>query len=143
MKYTLPFHLLGTLDELNAHLGLVKVKLPNKTDKEFLEVIQVNLMKLMSHVSDISNEEYFFTGNETEALKDEIDILKKQLPAINSFTLPGKNETEASIHIARTVTRRAERYYTAVNEQTPLCQNAAEYLNKLSEYLFYLACRHL
>ncbi|MDR2965307.1 MAG: ATP:cob(I)alamin adenosyltransferase [Treponema sp.] len=139
LKNTLQIHLLGTLDELNAHLGLVKVKLPDEKNKNFLENIQKNLMKLMSHVSDVSNESYFFSDSKTAKLENEIDALKKLFPIEYNFILPGKNETEAFIHIARTTARKAERYYAAVSEQTPLCSHAADYLNKLSDYLFYLS----
>jgi cob(I)alamin adenosyltransferase len=129
----------GTLDELNAHLGLVKVKAPEEKDKKFLEAVQVNIHKMMSHISDTTNKDYFFTETETAVLKKESDNIKGKIPKLSELVFPGINETEALTHIARTVTRRAERYFTAVNEQTPLCRYAASYLNKLSEYLFYLS----
>lgn len=128
-------HLVGTLDELNSWLGLIKTKMPDNDDKQFLETAQVNLIKLMSHVSDISNGKYLFTGSETSDLEKETDRLKEMLPKQNKFILPGKSETEAFIHIARTVARRAERYFAAVSED----QHAASFLNKLSDYLFILS----
>lgn len=137
-KNSIQIHLVGTLDELNAHLGLIKVKVQNEKDKSFLEAVQLNLVTIMSLVSDSANEKYFLPSAELEKLKEEIKTLKAGTGDFQ-FALPGKNETDALVHIARTVARRAERYYTAVYEQTPLCKNAASFLNKLSEYLFYLS----
>ena len=137
-KNSTVFHLLGTLDELNSYIGLVKARLENEKNKKNAETIQLNLMKLMSHVSDSSNPQYFFTESETLELEKEIERLKKNLPVQNKFILPGKNETEAFIHIARTVARRAERYFAAYNKEKKLCPFAAKYINKLSNYLFQL-----
>jgi len=138
-KNALQIHLVGTLDELNAYLGLVKVRTQDNKEKKFLETMQINLMRLMSHVSDISNKEYFFTEKDTAVLKERINSLKEIHSGLSELVVPGKNETDAFIHIARTAARKAERYYTAVNEQTPLCKYAASYLNKVSNYLFYLS----
>jgi cob(I)alamin adenosyltransferase len=72
-------------------------------------------------------------------LKKEIDILMETLPRLTGFVLPGKNIMEAQIHIARSVARRAERLFYDANEEQVLCPRAAEYLNKLSDYLFALS----
>jgi ATP:cob(I)alamin adenosyltransferase len=128
---------LGAADELNSHLGLVKAMLLVKEQKQFLEGIQKNIMKTMSHVSDIENEGYFLTEDDITVLQNEIDGLKTKLSAQSQFVLPGNNVLEAQIHIARTVARRAERHFYAVDEHE-LCRQAGIYLNKLSDYLFVL-----
>ena len=132
-------HFEGTLDELNSHLGLVKAKIQDEGDRKFLETIQSKLMKLMAHGSDESNKKYFFTEDETAELEREIDKIQEFLPKQFKLVLPGKNETEAQIHIARTVARRAERRLVALNAETPLDPHAASYLNRLSDYLFVLS----
>ena len=136
-------HLVGALDELNSHLGLIKIKLSYyETGKDvcnFLETIQYNLLKLMSHTSNPIDADYFFTEADTKLLQDEIIHLKKAFPEITSFVVPGKSETEAFIHIARTVARKAERYFYALDKELQLNEHSGEYLNILSEYLFYLA----
>ena len=129
-------HFLGTVDELNSHLGLVKTLLPDKETRQFLEQIQKNLMKLMSHVYNNKNEEYFFCEDDVSVLEKEIEKLKNKLPELTGFVIPGRNTTEAQIHITRTITRRAERMFIPVSEQ--LSPNAGIYLNKLSDYLFIL-----
>jgi cob(I)alamin adenosyltransferase len=131
-------HFVGAADELNSHLGLVKALLNDSDTRQFIEEIQKNIMKMMSHISDTANDKYVFTENEPACLEREIDRLTALLPKRSQFVLPGRDVVDAQIHIARTVARRAERFFTAVNEQRTLCRNAGVYLNKLSGYLFVL-----
>lgn len=136
-------HLLGTVDELNSHLGLVKAMLADtKTrmpDCRFVESIQKNLMKLMSHVSDEKESKYFFSKDDVTILEKEIDALSERIPKSNKFVMPGTSITEAQIQIARTTARRAERFFTSAAEEQPLCPNVGAYLNRLSDYLFVLS----
>ena len=136
-------HLEGSLDELNSYLGLVKSRLDDEGDRKFVEAAQLNLMKLMTHASDPGNENYIFTEEEPSGLESEIRRLKEFLPKKFSLVVPGKSETEAFVHIARTVARRAERYFVAANDEKPLNPNAGEYLNRLSDYLFVLSYKNL
>ncbi|MCL4397975.1 cob(I)yrinic acid a,c-diamide adenosyltransferase [Patescibacteria group bacterium] len=104
---------LGTIDELNAHLG--NLNLP-------LEKIQQDLMALASEVAGGKkarvNEKW---------LEKEIDRMEKELPPLHNFILP-----TGSVHLARAVCRRTERRVTAV-------LGYSKYLNRLSDYLFVLA----
>ncbi|MCL2440698.1 MAG: ATP:cob(I)alamin adenosyltransferase [Treponema sp.] len=146
-KSDILIHFIGTADELNAHLGLIRAILANEDAWQFswqhacqfIERIQRNLMKLMSHVSDNNNESYYFNENEVASMEKEIKRLLENIPRQTKFNLPGKNIIEAQIHIARTVARRAERYYTAIYKEHTLCPNAGKYLNKLSDYLYFLS----
>ena len=132
-------HLVGTADELYSHLGLVRALITDEEKRQFIVDIQRNIMKLMSHVSDVSNDKYFFSGSELKTLEEEIDKLSAELPKQTLFILPGSNIPEAQIHIARTVARRLERVFFAVNKQLLLCKTAGAYLNRLSDYLFVLS----
>jgi len=132
-------HLIGACDELNAQLGLVKAMLQNTETLHFIEAIQKNIMRLMSHTSDNKNEKYFFGAQETASLENETDKLTQKNPEVTGFVIPGKNVIEAQIHIARTAARRAERLFYVSSEKYKLCENAGEYLNKLSGYLFALS----
>jgi cob(I)alamin adenosyltransferase len=131
-------HFEGAADELNSHLGLVKTMLPGH-EREFIEEIQINLMKIMAHVSDRANGEYFLGEGAVNGLEREIDRLSASLPPLSEMVVPGKNAAEAHVHIARAVARRAERLLVAVNAEHPLCPKAGAYLNRLSDYLFTLA----
>jgi ATP:cob(I)alamin adenosyltransferase len=139
LKSDISIHLEGTVDELNSHLGLIKAMLPDEDARQFLEEIQIKLMKLMAHVSDNADGKYFFSCDEVEVLEKEIDRLSENLPGQFQLVIPGKSITEAHIHIARTVARRAERFLAAVSEECPLCPNSCAYLNRLSDYLFVLS----
>jgi len=131
-------HFIGTADELNSHLGLVKAMLHGDEERQFIENIQKKLMKLMSHSCDPANEKYFFTEDEVSVLEKESARLSQQLSK-QQFVLPGRSITEAQIHIARTVARRTERLFFAANEKRQLCPKAGAYLNRLSGYLFVLS----
>jgi len=141
------FHFIGSVDELSSHLGLIKAMLSNEDAWQFswlsacnfIEKIQKNLMKIMAHAYDPKDEKYFFTDAENAELVKEIDKLKKNLPKLSKFVIPGKNIIEAQIQIGRAVARRAERHYAAINEKQQYSPQACEYLNKLSTYLFVLS----
>jgi len=140
-------NLTGALDELSSHLGLIKAMLSHvdawqyswRTACVFIEKIQKDLMKLMSHASDIKNEKYLLCENDVVSVEKEIDKLAKNFPSPASFVIPGKNIIEAQIQIARTVARRAERCFFAVREEFSLCPYAGNFLNRLSDYLFALS----
>jgi len=148
-------HFVGALDELNSYLGLVKAMLSNedswqfawKSACNFLELTQKNLMKIMSGASDAEASDaqnYILTDADLYILEKEIDRLTKSIPKIRKFILPGKNIIEAQIQIARTITRRAERYFFALdekklNKESFNYSNTSSYLNKLSDYLFILS----
>jgi cob(I)alamin adenosyltransferase len=158
-------HFIGTLEELNSHLGLIKSMLSHIdtwqfdsiSSCHFIEKIQKRLMKVMSHVSimpfvkpaadssaDANNEKYFLTDADVKILEKEIDRLVINIPEQRELIIPGKNIIEAQIHIARTVARRAERLYFAMKEAHPqteftLCPRNCAYLNRLSDYLFILS----
>jgi cob(I)alamin adenosyltransferase len=140
-------NLLGTLDELNCYLGLTKSMLSNdnawqfagKTACNYIERIQKNMMKMMSHISDKKSEKYLFSDVEVTSLEKEIDRLSRNLPKQHEIIIPGKNIIEAQIQITRTITRRAERLFFAAKEEHSLCPKAGVYLNRLSDYLFVLS----
>ena len=146
-KNSAVIHLVGTIDELNTHLGLIKAVLSHvdawqyswRTACAFIEKTQKTLMKLMSHVSDSKNEKFFFDENDTAALEKEIDTLSKNVPSLTSLVIPGKNIIEAQIQLARAVARRTERYFFAVKKELALNNEAGSFLNRLSDYLFILS----
>lgn len=136
-------HFLGAIDELNSFLGLVKAMFLSD-DSHFsvcqsLENIQKNLMKIMAHCSDIKREEYFIADNDVLSIEKETDMLSEKIPRQHELIVPGKSIMEAQIQITRTIARRAERFFFAVNAEQNLCPQAGVYLNRLSDYLFILS----
>jgi len=132
-------HLLGTADELNSYLGLIKVMLSDENCRQFLEEIQKNLMKLMAYVSNFKDDKYLPSNDDIETLERETKRLSEKLPEQSKFVIPGKSIIEAQIHIARTAARRTERLFAAADEEKPLNPKAGVYLNRLSDYLFILS----
>ncbi|MCL2759076.1 MAG: cob(I)yrinic acid a,c-diamide adenosyltransferase [Treponema sp.] len=146
-KNSVSIHFIGAVDELNSYLGLIKAMISNEDAWQFswqsacifIERTQKNLMKLMAHVSDVKNSNFFFTVDDVKEMEKEIDRLSDNIPKQKKPAIPGKNIIEAQIQIARTVARRAERSFVAVNEKEPLCSHACAYLNRLSDYLYVLS----
>jgi len=149
-------HLVGTLDELNAHLGLVKAMLSNedswqfawKSAVHFIVKIQKNLVKIMSMVSAGTspvNEKFIISDIDITIIEKEIDRLSGNIPKQHELIIPGKNIIEAQIQITRTVARRAERMFFAAYSpdksggEKPFCPKAGVFLNRLSDYLFILS----
>jgi cob(I)alamin adenosyltransferase len=142
-KNSAAIHFIGTLDELNCGLGLIKAMISNKdsdqSENEFLEKIQKNLITIMSHVSDAKNSNFFLSDNETAILEKEIDKLSANLPKQTKLVVPGKSIIEAQIQISRAVARRTERLFFTANEEQQLRPETGAYLNRLSDYLFVLS----
>ena len=134
----------GTVDELNATVGLVRTALPRSKAQEALDPI---LRRVQNELFNLGAE--LATPDEARrarspavaerhvaALEREIDALNEHLPELRSFVLPGGGEVSAFLHLARTVCRRAERLVIALGRAEPLGPFAAMYLNRLSDALF-------
>lgn len=81
------------------------------------------------------------TATQVERLETEINLLNDKLAPLNSFVLPGGSAAAASLHLARTVARRAERRAVTLAEAAAVNPEAIRYLNRLSDLLFVMA-RH-
>jgi cob(I)alamin adenosyltransferase len=77
--------------------------------------------------------------SQTARLEKEIDAMNGELSPLTSFILPGGSEAAAWLHLARTVTRRAERCMTALAAEQPVSPEAIKYINRLSDHLFVLS----
>ena len=126
----------GTIDELNSHLGVVRVTWP---DDQLLNV-QRDLFDIGAHLASPGTSR--FAGVEAsriEQLERAIDTMEAELAPLKSFILPGGTGTAAQLHVARTVCRRAERLVVALHDNDPATQSSIAYLNRLSDYLFVAA----
>lgn len=134
--------LLGTIDELNSHLGLAKV-LADGDLYDRLSQIQRNLMKIMSGIADAKNLDFRFDKAEVLALEEEIDRMENALPRSKEFTfvLYGGCEQSARLDVARAVARRAERRFRKVSQYFGTDAVAVSYINRLSDFL-YMAARY-
>jgi len=138
----------GTVDELNAFIGLACVTCAEETAGalrlgklvDILHRVQHELFNLGSQLSTLPKDlhplQARITSVEIEQLEREIDAMNEELPPLRSFVLPGGARLNAELHAARTICRRAERLTVALArlEETP--PDAVRYLNRLSDALF-------
>ena len=146
-KHDLRVKTFGTVDEVNAHIGLARQGIDNKLDA-ILSRIQNDLFDLGADLSrpiqsKSSGKELRIVQSQIDRLEIEIDEINTSLNPLDSFVLPGGKPSASHLHVARTVTRRAERLLTELimednnlNKTNPL---AAIYLNRLSDHLFVLS----
>ncbi len=139
----------GTIDELNAIIGIVRTYLPDysaRLGKEFawyaamLRRVQNELFDVGSELATPTEGEYegmYKVGDaETKLLEQEMDRMQRGLEPLQSFTLPGGGVLNAFLHQARTVCRRAERICWAVKREEPISEKVIIYINRLSDHLF-------
>ncbi len=140
----------GTVDELNAFIGLIRSKSIEEKTKNILLTIQNDLFTLGATLATPKEKDILKSGKERlnipkineqsiRQLENNIDFMNKSLPKMKHFVLPGGSTTVSYCHIARCVCRRAERICVTLNEKTPLENHILIYLNRLSDYLFVLA----
>jgi cob(I)alamin adenosyltransferase len=134
----------GTVDELNAIVGLASVSASERPEfaplQPILRRLQHELFNLGSILAtlpeDVHERQPRVTAAEVEQLENEIDQFNELLPPLRSFVLPGGTRLNAELHLARTVCRRAERITCSLAARTPVDEWAIAYLNRLSDALF-------
>jgi cob(I)alamin adenosyltransferase len=134
----------GTVDELNAYIGLLGDQLTDSHGREMLREIQDRLFTIGSSLACDPDKEIAMKipdlkESDVILLENEIDAMNKKLPEMKSFVLPGGHITVSTAHICRTVCRRAERLIVALDDNGPLHLLIITYMNRLSDYLFVLA----
>lgn len=134
----------GTVDEVNSFVGLAMAELDPKQFKDILEDLEKIQHELFDCGGDLANKSkkhpYKLRQEMIDDLEKKIDEYMASTPKLERFILPGGTKAAASIHIARTVTRRAERlvvHLSKVDDTVPPL--ALRYLNRLSDYFFALA----
>src|SRR3989344_8475789 len=159
-KDSLRAEALGSLDEVNSHIGLFKAKsrqehfqfnirhshiLKNvrmsKTEQvvsihEILGEIQQNLFIVQA---ELAGSDKFITKEKFDVLSELINFIETQMPPIKTFFVPGATELSAQFDIARTVARRAERAVIRAKGERALSEWSQAYLNRLSSILYALA----
>lgn len=134
----------GTIDELNSFIGKAMTELDVAVFKDLLEDLEAIQNELFDGGGDLSNvmkeRHYKLSEQPIEVLEQRIDKLMGEAPPLERFILPGGSPAAASLHIARTVTRRAERHtVTLMKAEDDVSSIVVRYLNRLSDYLFVAA----
>ncbi|HVT90178.1 MAG TPA: cob(I)yrinic acid a,c-diamide adenosyltransferase [Tepidisphaeraceae bacterium] len=130
----------GTVDELNAALGLAAIALHRDT-AELIQPIQNELFVIGSLLGSARPQPDLPRLEETsiKRLEQQIDAAEAQLSPLANFILPGGTEAAARLHVARTICRRAERNVVEFAEKNPVPPAVIAYLNRLSDWLFVQA----
>ena len=128
----------GTLDELNAHLGLLAASLENTETIGFIAEIENSIFTIGCHLAAEDKQDNPVEEQEIIKLEREIDTISASLPPLKSFILPANNEQAARANVCRTICRRAERAMVTLSRECKVSHNAMVYINRLSDYLFVL-----
>ena len=139
----------GTLDELNAFIGLAKAEISDEKVLNQLQKIQFDLFTVGSEAATPTDKLILANGKnrldlmisekEISELELWMDDLDAELEPLQFFILPSGGKAAATIHVCRTVCRRAERAMVHLNETEEVRPELIKYLNRLSDYLFILA----
>lgn len=138
----------GTIDETNAHIGVARLATGEaETLDGMLARIQNDLFDLGADLcmpdrgEELDYEPLRITKGQVDRLEADIDQLNGALSPLRSFVLPGGTAAAAHLHVARTVSRRAERLIVdlAGQDDEPVSDAALQYVNRLSDFLFVAA----
>ncbi|HZZ70987.1 MAG TPA: cob(I)yrinic acid a,c-diamide adenosyltransferase [Pirellulales bacterium] len=133
----------GTIDELNAVLGLVRAAGLPSTYHQAVTRVQNELFDLGAELASpdpIHMKTATIGPRQVALLEQDIDGWEEELPPLERFILPGGTGAGASLHFARTVCRRAERrLLTLMDSPAPVREAVLIYLNRLSDWLFVIA----
>jgi cob(I)alamin adenosyltransferase len=139
----------GTIDEANSAIGLARVA--TATVPEFARV-DAMLLCVQNDLFDVGadlcmpeaetkpdREPLRIIQAQVDLLERKIDELNAELAPLHSFVLPGGSPAAAALHVARTVTRRAERILVALSLEEKVGEPILKYINRLSDFLFVAA----
>lgn len=135
----------GTCDEINSYIGLALAQLEERDEynevRNQLQIVQTKLFYVGAELSTPEGKKvgWPLKDEDVEELEKAIDLFDAKLPPLTNFILPGGTVVGATLHVARTVARRAERKAVLVIQQEELNPAVVKYLNRLSDYLFVAA----
>jgi cob(I)alamin adenosyltransferase len=134
----------GTVDETNAHIGVARLHLTGQEADAMLFRVQNDLFDLGADLcvpdrgEKLPYEPVRISDAQVKRLEDEIDMMNASLDPLRSFILPGGSAAAAALHVARTVSRRAERMMVELSSLPgeAVSAPALKYINRLSDFLF-------
>ncbi|MEM0993674.1 MAG: cob(I)yrinic acid a,c-diamide adenosyltransferase [Bacteroidota bacterium] len=132
----------GTVDELNAYIGMLRDLIETTSTQKQLKAIQDRLFTIGSNLASDPDKDMLVPDvleSDVLALEQAMDEMDETLAPLRHFILPGGHSTVSFCHIARCVCRRAERMVIALQQESKVEGILIRYLNRLSDYLFTLA----
>lgn len=147
LKHDLRIEAYGTIDEANSVIGLARQYVQDSLLDDMLARVQNDLFDLGADLATPDTgevpeyEPLRVVEAQVERIEGEIDTLNADLEPLRSFVLPGGSQAAATLHIARTVARRAERHMVALASAGGeiVSPAALAYVNRLSDFLFVAA----
>ncbi|WP_296191212.1 MULTISPECIES: cob(I)yrinic acid a,c-diamide adenosyltransferase [unclassified Psychrobacter] len=141
------FSVMGDVDELNSHIGLVRAQLTqtpiDETQKaDFAQALVIIQHLLFNIGGELAMPEYEgVSAAHIDWLEQQIDAMNSTLPALKDFILPTGSVLVSQLHVARTVCRRAERQAVLLQQQRSeaIRPTAVSFINRLSDWLFVAA----
>lgn len=143
-KDSLVIEAVGSVDELNAAIGVAiaqvsSIKYSVSSIKKELQEIQSDLFVIGANLANPRSKSSISFETRAKEFEKLIDEMTKKLPRLMNFILPGGGEAGAVLHLARTVSRRAERRIVSLSKKTKLDSGILIYINRLSDLLFTMA----
>jgi cob(I)alamin adenosyltransferase len=143
-KYDARLEAYGTVDELNASIGILRTAELPENVVEILNQVQNKLFNIGSLLASDDKGATFtanlaITDENIKVLEDAIDEYQNLLPELTHFILPGGNFASAQCHVARTICRRAERRILEFADQSKVQTEIIIYINRLSDFFFVLS----
>lgn len=129
----------GTIDELMAHIGVVRSINKHPEIEWVTERVQCILFELGADLANSSVTESRLSAEDVERIEHEIDRATESCPEFRALILPGGHPVAAHLHVARTVCRRAERDIVALSTIADVPALTLAFINRLSDLLFILA----
>lgn len=143
-KFDVRLEAYGTVDELNASIGVLRSFDLSEDELGLLIQIQNKLFNIGSRLASDEKGDVFTEGlkireEHIKILENAIDKFEEDLPELSNFVLPGGELSVAHCHVARTICRRAERRILEYAENNTVQAETIKYINRLSDFLFVLA----
>jgi len=143
-KYDNRLEAYGTVDELNAYLGMIRSFSLEEPVAGLILFIQEKLFTIGAKLaSDERGRQYTektgCTDEDIRRLETAIDQFEEKLPKLRNFIIPGGNQAVSFCHIARTVCRRAERNIVRLFDEGIIPKSEVVFINRLSDFLFVLS----
>ncbi len=131
----------GTVDELNSCIGLAKNFVDDDDITSILKNIQRELFDVAGELATIDRSKFpeKIGKSHVEALEKVIDTYLEKIDKVDAFIIPGSNRASASMHVARTVCRRAERRILQLSREEDVSEWLLKYVNRLSDTLYAMA----
>lgn len=148
-KESLRIEAYGTIDELNAFVGVARVASAGQKNGEIVARVEAELQRVQQTLFNVGSELACLpedlvpgmpvaTEDDVAYLEHCMDEWTPTLPPLKSFILPGGGPVHAQLHVCRTVCRRAERVVLRLAREEQVRPEAVRYLNRLSDYFFVM-----